>query len=88
MRYLLLPNQMAMTVSLDREPQLIQQSLLPESLELQDEGWLGDPDMLRDQHYFTEGYVEDDQFSADPDMDDEDDEDDEDYEDEDPNYIE
>lgn len=81
-RYLLLPNQVAVVISKDFPPKIIDQSLLPEHLEIQDEGWLGDPDMLRDQGYFMQGYVEEEQFSADPDMDDDDDDD------EDPNYIE
>lgn len=81
-RYLLLPNQKAAVISKDEPFRLIDQSLLPENLELQDEGWLGDPEMLKEQEYYMEGYVEEDQFSADPDMDGEDDDDD------DPNYIE
>lgn len=82
-RYLLLPNQLAAVVSINDEFQLIDQSVLPDSLETQDEGWLGDPDMLKEQGYFIAGFVEEDAFSADPAMDQEDDD-----EGEDPNYIE
>ena len=70
-------------VSINDEFQLIDQSVLPDSLETQDEGWLGDPDMLKEQGYFIAGFVEEDAFSADPAMDQEDDD-----EGEDPNYIE
>jgi len=74
-RYLLLPNQLAAVVSSVEPYQLVDQIILPESLETQDEGWLGDPQMLKDQSYFLPGVIEDDDFSADPDLDGEDDED-------------
>lgn len=73
-RYLLLPNQLAVQVSTEADCDFIDQSLLPDNVETQDEGWLGDPGYLKEQSYFVEGIVEDDQFSADPDMDDEEEE--------------
>jgi hypothetical protein len=81
-RYLLLPNQLAAVVSSDEGFQLIPQTVLPDSLEMQDEGWLGDPDLLKEQGYFIDGFVEEDEFSTDPDMGPDDDDG------EDPNYIE
>jgi hypothetical protein len=81
-RYLLLPNQLAAVVSSNEGFQLIPQTVLPDSLEMQDEGWLGDPDLLKEQGYFIDGFVEEDEFSTDPDMGSDDDDG------EDPNYIE
>lgn len=80
-RYLLLPNQLAAVVSVKEPYKLIEQSVLPDDIETEDEGWLGDPTMLEQQGYFVDGYVEEDDFSADPDMNVDDDDDD-------PNYVE
>jgi hypothetical protein len=77
-RYLLLPNQLAAVVSAKEPYRLIEQSVLPSNIETQEEGWLGDPTMLEQQGYFLDGFVEEDDFSVDPDMDD----------DEQPNYEE
>lgn len=68
MRYLLLPNQLAVAISEDNDCHLIDQSLLPDNIEVQEEGWLGDPEYLKEQSYYIEGMVEEDEFSADPDM--------------------
>ena len=59
-RYLLLPNQLAAVVSADEPYRLIDQSLLLDGLEMQDEGWLGDPVMLQDQSYYMQGVVDSD----------------------------
>lgn len=69
-RYLLLPNQLAAVVSKTEEYRLIEKSLLPENIELQEEGWLGDPELMQEQGYFMEGIVDDDEFD-DADEDDE-----------------
>ncbi len=69
-RYMLLPNQAAITVGSHLNGlELIGQSELPPDLAMQDEGWLGDQELLQEQGYFLSGYVEVDEFSADPDMD-------------------
>jgi hypothetical protein len=73
-RYLLLPNNKAVIVREgDDEPELVDQATLDGSIELEEEGWLGDPSYFKEKDYFVEGYVSDDAFSADPDMDDDDD---------------
>lgn len=73
-RYLLLPNNKAVAVKeSEAEPELIDQTLLDGSIELEEEGWLGDPSYFKEKDYFIEGYVSDDAFSADPDMDESDD---------------
>lgn len=57
-RYLLLPGQHAAVVS-ERIPyNLVAQSALPDNLELEDTGWLGDPAYLQAQQFFTPGYTE------------------------------
>jgi hypothetical protein len=71
-RYLLLPNQKAAVVSKTEKFDIIDQSLLPENIETQDEGWLGDPAYLEGK-YYEEGFIEADSFTNDPDMLDEDD---------------
>jgi len=59
-RYLLLPNQLAAVVSKTEPYRLIEQTLLPDSLEIQEEGWLGDPEMMQEQGYYVEGIVDSD----------------------------
>jgi len=59
-RYLLLPNQLAAVVSRTEPYRLIEQTLLPDNLELQEEGWLGDPAMMQEQGYYVEGIVDED----------------------------
>lgn len=70
-RYLLLPNNMAAVVGGQESGKIIDQSLLPDDLAVQEEGWLGDPDYLEDQHYFldTNSSIADDSFSDDMDLD-------------------
>jgi hypothetical protein len=58
-RYLLLPNQLAAVVSRTEPYRLVEQSLLPDNLELQEEGWLGDPEMMQGQSYYIDGIVDD-----------------------------
>lgn len=65
-RYLLLPNELAAVVA--EQFRLIEQSLLPANLELEEQGWVGDPAHLESPSYYKPGYVEDDEFSADPDL--------------------
>lgn len=69
-RYLLLPNQKAAVVSKTGQFQIIDQSLLPAGMEIQEEGWLGDPLYLEDPSFYTPGFIDDDSFSDDPDLDD------------------
>ena len=68
-RYLLLPNQLAVAISNSEPMTVIEQSLLPDDLATQDEGWLGDPDYLKEQQYFLDANVDSNAFSSDPDMD-------------------
>lgn len=68
-RYLLLPNQLAVAISEASSLTVIEQSLLPDDLATQDEGWLGDPDYLKEQQYFLDANVDNNAFSSDPDMD-------------------
>lgn len=68
-RYLLLPNQLAVAISGSDTLTVIEQSLLPDDLATQDEGWLGDPDYLKEQQYFLDANVDSNAFSSDPDMD-------------------
>lgn len=57
-RYLLLPGQHAAVVSERLPYNLVAQSDLPNNLELEDTGWLGDPAYLQAQQFFTPGYTE------------------------------
>lgn len=70
-RYLLLPNQLAAVVSKTEPYRLIEQTLLPDNLELQEEGWLGDPAMMQDQSYYIEGIVDSESFDSGEDDEDE-----------------
>jgi len=65
-RYLLLPNQMAVTVGSKEDYQMIEQSLLP-AIDLEETGWLGNPLYLESQQFYTPGFVDDDQFSEEQD---------------------
>jgi hypothetical protein len=67
-RYLLLPNQMAVTVGSKEDYKMIEQSLLPATT-LEETGWLGNPLYLESQQFYTPGFVDDDQFSEEPDED-------------------
>ncbi len=67
-RYLLLPNQKAAIISKTESFEIIDQSLLPANMEMQDEGWLGDPEYMAGKSYYEEGYIESDSFTNDPDM--------------------
>ena len=69
-RYLILPNGKAAVVSKDVKFEIIDQSLLPQNIEMQDEGWLGDPEYLEGKSYYEEGFIEADSFTNDPDMND------------------
>ena len=62
-RYLLLPNDMAAVVS--DQFRLIEKSLLPVDLEVEAQGWVGDPAHLESCNYYKPGYVEEDDFSSD-----------------------
>lgn len=57
-RYLLLPNQLAAVVSTHIPFRFLEQSQLPENLETEDEGWLGDAAYRATQQFFSEGYTE------------------------------
>lgn len=72
-RYLLLPNNLAVEVAAG-EPNVISQLDLPDGLEVQEEGWLGDQGYLECQNYYFSAQIPNDAFSAD-DSQDEDDED-------------
>jgi len=75
-RYLLLPNNKAVAIKeSDSEPEIIDQAILDGSVEIEEEGWMGDPSYFQEKNYFIEGYVSDTAFSADPDMDEDDDSD-------------
>ena len=52
-RYLLLPDDKAIKLDAEQQPTVIDSSLLPEELETQDDGWLGENNTLAD--YFVEG---------------------------------
>lgn len=65
-RYLLLPNQKAVLITLNEPIKLLDQIELTEELEIEEDGWLGDQIHLKSQSYFVPG-IENDQFSADPD---------------------
>jgi len=52
-RYLLLPDDKAIKLDAEQQPTVIDSSLLPEDLETQDDGWLGENNTLAD--YFVEG---------------------------------
>lgn len=68
-RYLILPNGLAAVIS--EQFRLIEKSLLPSDLELEEQGWVGDPAYLESPDYYKSGYVEDDEFSTDPELDEE-----------------
>jgi len=72
-RYLLLPNQKAAVISAEKGFQLVDQSLLPVSLELEEEGWLGDQAYLESQSFYVDGYIDDDSFTGEDDDPDDDD---------------
>lgn len=72
-RYILLPNQKAAVVSANMPFKVIDQSELPDGIEVQDEGWLGNSDMVSDQSYYINGFIDTEHFSADPEDDDKDD---------------
>jgi hypothetical protein len=65
-RYLLLPNQMAVTVGNKEDYQLLEQSALPATT-LEETGWLGNPMYLDSQQFYTPGFLENDQFSGEQD---------------------
>lgn len=73
-RYLLLPNNLAAVVSGSEPFSIISQDELPSDIEIQDEGWLGDPEYLNYQDYYLSADMDDDSFTNDssPDEDDED----------------
>jgi hypothetical protein len=58
-RYLLLPNQMAVRIATGNV-QLIEQDKLPSSVEVQDDGWLGDPAFNQSGSFFKPGFTEQD----------------------------
>lgn len=66
-RYLILPNGKAAVVSKSAAFKIVDQSLLPANLEIQDEGWLGDPDYVSSKEYYEAGFIEADAFTDDPD---------------------
>lgn len=69
-RYLLLPGNQAVVVA-NKEPfRLISQDELPDDLETENDGWLGDPAFLRSSDYFMPKAIPNDQLSVDPDNDD------------------
>jgi len=74
-RYLFLPNDKAAVVGKDVKFEIVDQSLLPQNVEMQDEGWLGDPTYVEGKSYYEEGFIEADSFTSDPDMEDDGDED-------------
>lgn len=68
-RYLLLPNSKAVIIKEGSDDlEIIDQALIQDVVELEEEGWLGDPSYFNDKDYFIDGYVSDDAFTADPDM--------------------
>jgi hypothetical protein len=68
-RYLLLPDKQAVIVA-NKEPfRLIDQDDLPEDLEMENDGWLGDPTFLQSSDYFMPKNIHNDQLSADPETD-------------------
>lgn len=67
-RYLHLPNGMAAVIG--GQFKLVDQSLLPADAEIEEQGWVGDPAYLETSTYYQPGYVPHDQFSTDPDLDD------------------
>jgi hypothetical protein len=70
-RYLLLPNDMAAVLG---DPfQLVEQSLLSDNLELEEQGWVGDPAYLDSPTYYSSGYMTDNEFSNDPEFEDDED---------------
>jgi hypothetical protein len=73
-RYLVLPNGKAAVVGKDVKFEIIDQSLLPANIAMQDEGWLGDPEYLEGKSYYEEGFIEADSFTNDPGMEDDGDE--------------
>lgn len=74
LRYLLLPNQLAAPVSTSGEFRLVTQESLPENLETEEDGWLGDPTYFSNQRYYLSGYTDTPTtFIAEPEEPDEDD---------------
>lgn len=73
-RYLLLPNNLAAIVSNDAAFSVVSQEELPADIEIQDEGWLGDPEYLNYQDYYLSADMDNDSFTNDTSSD-EDDED-------------
>ncbi len=71
-RYLLLPENSAVIVARKEPFKLINQDDLPSDLEIEDQGWLGDPALLVPDKYFHDKSIATNQMSADPDMDDND----------------
>ncbi len=65
-RYLLLPNQMAVTVGSEEDCVLLEQAALP-AITLEETGWLGNPLYLESQQFYTPGFVDDDQFAEEQD---------------------
>jgi hypothetical protein len=57
-RYLMLPNQKAAVVSSSEPFRLVDQSTLPDNLEIADDGWLGDPIYRQTQQFYTPGFAE------------------------------
>lgn len=64
-RYLLLPNNLAAVVSGSEPFSIISQDELPSDIEIQDEGWLGDPEYLNYQDYYLSADMDDDSFTND-----------------------
>lgn len=71
LRYLLLPQNLAAVIGGKDSGKIINQSLLPDDLAIQEEGWLGDPEYLEDQNYFLDSNaaLSDDSISGDIDSD-------------------
>ncbi len=65
-RYLLLPNQMAVKIA-SGDVQLLEQGKLPSSVEVQDDGWLGDPALTESGGFFKPGFTEQGGFDEDED---------------------
>ncbi len=58
LRYLLLPSQLAAPVSTGGEFRFVSQESLPENLETEEDGWLGDPTYFSNQRYYLSGYTD------------------------------
>jgi hypothetical protein len=70
-RYLFLPDNTAVIVARKEPLKFINQADLPEDIEMEDQGWLGDPALFESGGYYLERAISDNQLSADPDMNDE-----------------